>query len=186
LALINEEVDRLSSLSRRVNDYLREGKGNPEVFDLYEFVSETGARLCGHSIMSGDTVSEQLKILKKFKIFADPERFRSVFENLIRNALESGGPAEAVEVSLGKSDGTITAIVRDRGKGIAEADMGRIFDPFFTKKSGGTGIGLSICKRFVEAAGGSVVLENRSGGGAEAKVILPEFFEEKREKGGTE
>jgi two-component system sensor histidine kinase HydH len=51
--------------------------------------------------------------------------------------------------------------------------MRQVFDPFFTRKSTGTGIGLSICRRFVEAAGGAVSLENREGGGIAATVILP-------------
>jgi two-component system sensor histidine kinase HydH len=48
-----------------------------------------------------------------------------------------------------------------------------VFDPFFTSKSTGTGIGLSISKRFVEAAGGTIAVENREGGGALVRVTLP-------------
>ena len=168
LAIINEEVDRLSSLSRRVNDYLRDGKGNPSALNLSKLIGETGVRLCGRDIISPGSDMDAW-------VCADAERLRSVFENLVRNALESGGPPEAVEAAISRGGGGITALIRDRGKGVAEADLRRVFDPFFTKKSGGTGIGLSICKRFIEAAGGSVRLRNRAGsGGAEAEVVLPE------------
>jgi two-component system sensor histidine kinase HydH len=51
----------------------------------------------------------------------------------------------------------------------------RIFDPFFTSKSAGTGIGLSISRRFTEAAGGEIVLENREGGGVVVTLAFPEY-----------
>ncbi|MDR2617663.1 MAG: HAMP domain-containing histidine kinase [Treponema sp.] len=168
LAIINEEVDRLSALTYRVNDYLREGKGNPAPVNLYDLIADTGARLCSRDIILNSSVKDGI-------VFADPDRLRSVFENLIRNALESGGDPREVGVSITRSGGVLTATVYDRGNGVAEGDLGRIFDPFFTRKSAGTGIGLSICKRFTEAAGGSVTIENREGCGAEAKVILPEY-----------
>jgi two-component system sensor histidine kinase HydH len=173
IAIINEEVDRLSSLTYRVSDYLREGRGNPTAFDLCGLLAETGTRLCGRGIVEEGGPKEAV-------VFADPDRLRSVFENLIRNALESGGAPEHVRVSIGKTAGAkaggdVTVSVRDRGTGIAGADLARIFDPFFTRKSTGTGIGLSISKRFVEAAGGTIAIANREGGGAEVIVILPEW-----------
>jgi hypothetical protein len=86
------------------------------------------------------------------RVYADPERLRSVFENLIRNALESGGTREATGAGIGISGSSVTITVFDRGRGIAAEDLKRVFDPFFTRKSSGTGIGLSICRRFAEAA----------------------------------
>ncbi|AEF82294.1 signal transduction histidine kinase, nitrogen specific, NtrB [Leadbettera azotonutricia ZAS-9] len=170
VAIINEEVDRLSALTYRVNDYLREAKGNPVPLNIAELVAETGRRLCGKDLAS--PASD-----KTAMILADPERLRSVFENLIRNALESGGPRDMVETLVVHVGNTVTVTVSDRGIGIAGEDLGRIFDPFFTRKSTGTGIGLSISKRFTEAAGGSIALENREGGGAEAKAVFPAFVE---------
>ncbi|MDR1862846.1 MAG: sensor histidine kinase [Treponema sp.] len=181
IAIINEEVERLSSLIYRVNDYLREGKGNPSIFNLRELLAEIGNRLHG-----GDTGDIDIGNITEegpagaAMVFADPERIRSVFENLIRNALESGSPPGETAVSLrtsppgGKAEGSVTVSVRDRGTGVAEADLGRIFDPFFTTKSTGTGIGLSISKRFIEAAGGTISIANRKGGGVEVTVTLPE------------
>ncbi|MDR0473148.1 MAG: HAMP domain-containing histidine kinase [Treponema sp.] len=169
LNIINDEVDRLSSLSLRINDYIREGNGNPERINLCDLINESGARLCGRGIITGDSVNEAW-------VYADPERLRSVFENLIRNALESGGADEDVCVSVFKPGGNISAHVLDRGRGISGEDLGKVFEPFFTRKSNGTGIGLSICRRFTEAAGGSINIKNReSGGGIEVIVLLPEY-----------
>ncbi|MDR0710670.1 MAG: HAMP domain-containing histidine kinase [Spirochaetaceae bacterium] len=168
LGIINEEVDRLAGLTFRINDYIRDAKGDPRGISSFEMLREISRRLCGRDIAVCDDPQNKM-------VFMDPDRFRSVLENLIRNALESGGAAEDVTALIGETAGKIRITVFDRGRGIAEADMKQVFDPFFTRKSTGTGIGLSICKRFVEAAGGVIFLENREGGGVAATVILPGY-----------
>ncbi|MDR1353646.1 MAG: HAMP domain-containing histidine kinase, partial [Treponema sp.] len=161
LDIINEEVDRLSGLTFRISDYIRDAKGNPQEINSFEIVREISQRLCGRNIVVPDAPRDKA-------VFMDPDRLRSVLENLVRNALESGGAKEDVSAAIGENAGRITITVFDRGLGIAEADMKQVFDPFFTRKSTGTGIGLSICKRFVEAAGGVISLENREEGGVAA------------------
>ena len=103
----------------------------------------------------------------------DPERLRSVLENLVRNALEAGGPEEGVSIEASVVDAKACIDVLDRGTGLESEAVGKIFDPFFTTKSRGTGIGLSVCKRFVEAAGGSISLGRRPEGGCRARVLIP-------------
>ncbi|MDR2515904.1 MAG: HAMP domain-containing histidine kinase [Spirochaetaceae bacterium] len=167
--IINEEVDRLSALTYRINDYIRDAKGRPEAVMVSRILSETAERMLpGRQFVLDRTGGDA-------RVCFDPERLRSVFENLIRNALESGGKAEDCGAEIMRHGGTITVTVFDRGQGIAPGLLERVFDPFFTGKSSGTGIGLSICRRFVNAAGGSVRLENREGGGAAAHVTLPEY-----------
>jgi signal transduction histidine kinase len=63
--------------------------------------------------------------------------------------------------------------VLDRGPGIPSEIRDKIFDPFFTSKAQGSGFGLSIARRFVEAAGGTLTLEDRPGGGIRARIALP-------------
>ena len=172
IGLINQEVDRLSTLAYRVNDYLREARGNPVPLNLYDLAEETSRRLCGKNIIRDGSIRDAL-------IFAGPGRIRSALENIIRNALESGSPPEELGLSLSRDRAAVTLEVFDRGAGIDPAglkgDPPRIFDPFFTSKSTGTGIGLSICKRFIEAAGGTIAAENRDGGGVSVRLIFPEY-----------
>jgi two-component system sensor histidine kinase HydH len=178
LAVIDDEVERLSALTYRVNDFLRDAAGNPAPLNSYTVLSEVSRRLCGRDIVGADSVRDGM-------ILMDGERARSVFENLIRNALESGGPEGEIGASIirsggygGRFPGRLVIIIADRGRGIAPGDSGRVFDPFFTSKSTGTGIGLSISRRFIEAAGGTIVLENREGGGAAVRIALPEYKKE--------
>ena len=167
LGIIEEEVDRLSELCYRVNDYLREGAGSPGPLKAGELLDETGRRLLGRELLGASPLRGAL-------VFMDGERLRSVFENLIRNALEAGGPPEGISASLSRSGGFLVICLDDRGRGIDPADRERVFEPFFTRKSRGTGIGLSISRRFVEAAGGRIGLDNREGGGARVTISVPE------------
>lgn len=169
--VIEEEVDRISALVYRVNDYLRDAVGFPVSLDVKELLQETFFRLCGKNI-SCDNPDDV------YTVYIDADRARSVFENIIRNAAESGGDENKIECTVSKNANQIVVEIADRGKGIPKQHMTRIFDPFFTSKSTGTGIGLSICKRFAEAAGGSVKLESRNGGGTLARITFP-FYAEK-------
>jgi two-component system sensor histidine kinase HydH len=168
LGIINEEIDRLSSLTYRINDYLRDAAGNPAPINCHEILSEISQRLCGRNIVSDSSCENGM-------IHMDADRTRSVIENLIRNALESGSPPEELGASVIRFGGSLTMAVYDRGRGIDPGDLKRVFDPFFTSKSTGTGIGLSISKRFVEAAGGTITIENREGGGVMASIVMEEW-----------
>jgi two-component system sensor histidine kinase HydH len=166
IGIINDEVERLSNLSHRVGDYLRDPAGNPQSIDPADIALEVGMRLCGRNI---------LRVLAPPppKVRMDPERLRSVLENLLRNAIEAEGPEEGLSIEAREEGGSARLDVLDRGAGLGPEASSRLFDPFFTTKSRGTGIGLPICRRFVEAAGGTVVLSRRAGGGCAARLLLP-------------
>lgn len=113
---------------------------------------------------------------------ADGGSLRTVFRNLLENAakysLPDSGP---VEISVLADAATVTVQVRDDGPGIPEADLPHLFEPFFrvdrsrSKKSGGYGLGLSLCKRILEAHGGTLTAENNPGRGATFQLNLPRF-----------
>jgi two-component system sensor histidine kinase HydH len=105
----------------------------------------------------------------------DSDRARSIFENLLKNAVESSNdqdPQVEVHITTDKKN-FVHIFVMDRGDGIRLGDAKKIFDPFFTTKIHGSGIGLSISRQFVKARGGNIRLYAREGGGTVAEVILP-------------
>ncbi len=171
LEIINGEVDRLSALSYRVNDWLREPLGKPGLVELPGFLREICVRLLGADRLALGGGAPGL-------VSIDPDRLRSALENLLRNALESGDPGEGILVELGGDEGQVFIDILDRGRGIPKEDRDRVFDPFFTTKSRGSGIGLAISRRFVEAAGGSIGIEDRQGGGTRVRVSLPRARQE--------
>jgi CheY-like chemotaxis protein len=100
---------------------------------------------------------------------AEPD-LASLVGNLVGNALEVSGGKAPVTVSLRREARYVAMSVADRGPGLPEGDL---FAPFFSTKAGGTGLGLWLVRRLVQAAGGEVAATNRQGGGAVFRVTLP-------------
>ncbi|MFA5513683.1 MAG: HAMP domain-containing sensor histidine kinase [Sphaerochaetaceae bacterium] len=168
LAVVDQEIGRLNQLTNKVSDFLRNPIGTPEKIDLIALLESLK-----------QTFQDKIKLVKipnqKVYIYFDHDRARSVFENLIKNALEScadRNPQVEVEIRRSRRN-TIHIYIRDRGDGISDENMDKIFNPFFTTKIYGSGIGLSICRQFVRARGGDLKLMKREGGGTVALVILP-------------
>lgn len=115
----------------------------------------------------------------------DRNRLRTVLENLLKNAAESGGEATPFSIFLQASRQRVEVRIVDRGSGFPDELREKIFDPFYTTKVKGSGIGLAISKRFVESQGGVLHLENAREGGTEARVSLKRIFVEQMEKGGA-
>ncbi len=104
----------------------------------------------------------------------DPSLMEQVLINLVKNARESGGPADEVKVSVrDAADGGFVLTVVDRGRGMDEETLRRALVPFYTSKPQGTGLGLPLSSEIVEAHGGRLHLENRSGGGLAVTCRLP-------------
>lgn len=170
LYTIEHETKRLIELTDKVSDFLRKPLGEPKRIDAVKEIKEL------FPLFKDEIIYEPGSLECVFTEF-DPNRFRSVFENLIKNAIEATREGEVPEVSISirrVRKGKIEIAVKDRGVGIDAKDQKKIFDPFFTTKIHGSGIGLSISMQFVKAVGGELVLKRRSGGGTAAIVTLKE------------
>lgn len=110
-------------------------------------------------------------------VWADCVLLEQVIVNLIDNAIKYSPKGSPLEIHVAFSDSTATVSVADRGLGIPEEDLLRIFDKFYRLKSprtvSGTGLGLSICKGIVEAHGGQIWAENRAGSGTILFMQVP-------------
>lgn len=107
-------------------------------------------------------------------VHADRDMLVQVITNLVKNALEASASGSTVEVVLHThGEAGVEIEVLDRGPGIDEADRPHLFEPFFSRKSNGTGLGLYVCHGLVQRHGGSLRADNRSGGGARFVVELP-------------
>ncbi|MDQ1129803.1 ATP-binding protein [Microbacterium sp. SORGH_AS_0888] len=112
-------------------------------------------------------------------VLADASQLRAVFQNLFANALKFSGDDPRVEVSSEREGEFWRVEVADRGSGIDPADAVRVFEPLVRARTDveGSGIGLSTCRRIVQAHGGSIGLRPREGGGAVAWFRLPAALE---------
>lgn len=103
----------------------------------------------------------------------DADRLRAALRNVLDNAVKYSGPdSRHIEVEVRQIAGATEVRVRDYGPGIPEADRERVFEPFFrvdrsrTRATGGYGLGLSLCKRVMNAHGGTIFVESAAGGGS--------------------
>ena len=123
-------------------------------------------------IPSSITISKNLEeSLQPIEI--DPEQIRQVILNLLLNAVQAVGGAGNITVSTLLKGDSQTITVSDSGGGISQAEMKKLFIPFFTTKKGGTGLGLPICQRIVQNHGGNINIQSELGQGTSVTIQLP-------------
>lgn len=103
----------------------------------------------------------------------DAIRVGQVVLNLLRNSLDATSPGGHIEVVLRRVENNWVISVRDDGSGIPEENMAKLFDPFFSTKENGVGLGLAICKQIAEAHGGSIEVVSRPNAGSTFSVSIP-------------
>ncbi|MDY6839669.1 MAG: ATP-binding protein [Thermodesulfobacteriota bacterium] len=169
LGVVLQGTARIESL---VNDLLRFSK--EEVYEMTSFeLRPLIQAACEGSVSSweGDVAMD---VDAGLTVFADREKLHRVMVNAIRNALEAMGHTGHVGISARSQKKEVVVTVEDAGLGIKEEDIPRLFTPFHTTKTDGTGLGLAYSKKVVEGMGGEIRLENRKGEkGAMMTVRLP-------------
>jgi PAS domain S-box-containing protein len=170
LEVIGQETDRLSLLVDDLLDLSRLEAGNfsveREPWPLIELV-EAACRGTRPSL--GERL--ELNVPRDLPLVpVDRRRMESVIRNLLENAARYAGPEASVRVSAGSEDGHVVVRVEDDGPGIPEAELERVFEPFFrldqdlVRRGSGAGLGLSISRGFVRAHGGDIWIEQRTRG----------------------
>ena len=179
LAVIHGEIRRLDGILRNLLTVAR-----PRELVLGDCEAAELARRAAHGFHAlGETVGVDLQVRadpESGTLNADRDVLLQVLTNLLKNAIEASAPGASVELTVGPcrtdSDrelGGVVFEVLDRGPGIDEADLPHLFEPFFSRKSNGTGLGLYVCHGLVQRHGGDLRAENRSGGGARFVLELP-------------
>ena len=154
LDIIDRELKRLNMLVERVGEFLRNPEGRPENIDISAFLKD----------LYGGREDVVLKLSEgPVLISFDRDRLRTVLDNIVNNAVDSGGPAE---LELRKRGSMVELEVTDTGTGFSPEALDRLYDPFFTTKTTGTGLGLSVVKRLMDSAEGHIEISNRKEGGA--------------------
>ncbi|MCC6265105.1 MAG: hypothetical protein IT169_16140 [Bryobacterales bacterium] len=103
----------------------------------------------------------------------DAALMERVFFNLLVNAAQASGEGSVITVRTKITEGFAETAIIDKGVGIAREDLDQIFNPFFTKRPGGTGLGLSVVSRIADLHGGKILVESELGSGSTFRVLLP-------------
>jgi len=104
---------------------------------------------------------------------ADSNLLKRVFTNLLTNGIQAMPDGGTLSVTGSVSGGMVSLVVSDTGVGVSEENMGKLFQPLFTTKAKGTGLGLAVCKKIVEAHGGEISFESEEGAGTSFVIKFP-------------
>jgi two-component system sensor histidine kinase PilS (NtrC family) len=172
--IVLRETARLDHLLSRFLEFTRPAPLQRVPTDLAVLASET------LDVFVADPAAAGLRLeraLSPARTSGDPEQLRQVLWNLLANAAQAirgAGQGGVIRVSCeAAADGSVTLAVSDDGPGIPPAELGRIFTPFFTTKASGTGLGLAVVQRIVDAHGGAIAVDAAPGGGARFSIRLP-------------
>jgi signal transduction histidine kinase len=171
LAIIEAEVERSDRIVGDLLDFARTGIAVPQPFEVEPLVTTALTRA---RVPDGIEVVVDMPATLP-KVLADPVQMEQVLLNLITNAHQSMGETGTLTIRAGvTADGDqVTLTIADTGKGIGSESSARLFEPLFSTRRGGVGLGLALCKHHVRANDGTIEAANRAEGGAIFTVTLP-------------
>ena len=174
---IVQEDNRAGEVIHRLRGLLKKGESRSEPVDLNELVDSTTALLRSEMIDRRVTVETELAAVLP-TVFGDSVQLQQVLLNLIINAMDAmaSTPVEQRRVNICTREtqtGTIEVLVKDHGPGIKPANGKQVFEPFYTTKDHGLGLGLTICSTIIHKHEGTLNLKNDDAGGAIAEFSLP-------------
>jgi len=171
-ASISSELERLTTLTDEYLQFARLPKQTPELINLSELVPRLiplmGAELHRRGIRLSLQIPEGLPLLE-----GEKNQLLQVFINLLRNAEEAMPNGGSVTIAAKQEDSFLQVRVRDTGTGIDPEDLPNIFDPFYTTKDTGTGLGLSFVEQVMREMQGKVTCESEKGKGSTFILYFP-------------
>lgn len=169
---ISSEVDRTNSLVTRFLDFARPLAVRLEKTDLTQVIDQAIGDVEKHQPPLDVTIYRNYSPdIPPF--FLDGQLMERVLYNLLLNAAQASPRHGSVTVKTRENDGTVEIAVIDRGAGIDAKHIESIFNPFYTTKSAGVGLGLAIVSKIVDEHGGSISVESEPGEGSVFRVYLP-------------
>lgn len=172
-AIAVRESDHLNEIVTGFLDFARDPSRRREIVDLREPLLETIEHLRRKYDHAAALRLEHTLPGAPCLVLADTTQLRQVFINLAQNAVEAMEERGTVQITLGVGSRFFDVQFNDTGPGIDPDKVARIFEPFYTEKERGVGMGLAICMRLVNAHDGTIQVASRPGGGTSMTVRLP-------------
>ena len=172
LSAIRSELHRLDVIVNQFLRAIRPASPKLEWIVLNEVVRDAVSFLTPQ--LDNRDVLVEMELAKNMPLVrADRDQLRQAFFNVMKNSLEATDRGGMLGVRTELSDAHFLVSFQDNGSGMSVAEMGRAFEPYFTTKQSGTGLGLLVVRRIVREHGGEIQLESREGKGTTVRILLP-------------
>jgi signal transduction histidine kinase/HAMP domain-containing protein len=169
VANVLRQTEELRRSAAEFSDYSRLPGPEKRPVDVAEVLKQSAAAFAGAPRIHWSVRAEPGAIAE-----ADPRLIARVYSNLIGNAVEALGAAGGeISLRVAREGGRVRSTVEDDGPGVPPELLPRLFEPYFSARSGGTGLGLAIVKKIIEEHGGAISAENRREGGLRVTFELP-------------
>jgi signal transduction histidine kinase len=169
--IVVSEIKRIDGTLRDFLEFGRPREPRFEPMNLSETVAAGVRQIEGHAAQA--CVRLVRRIAPEVSIDGDREKIHQVMLNLLLNALEASSDGGVMTVTVERMGDAARILVEDQGCGIARGEMERIFDPFYSTKSTGSGLGLAVAKQIVESHGGEISVSSELGAGTTFAIVLP-------------
>ncbi|MFC1827477.1 PAS domain-containing sensor histidine kinase [Thermodesulfobacteriota bacterium] len=169
--VIRQQADRLENMVLNMLDFAKPLTISRKSCDLNQILKQANEAVFETAIKCNIKVDIQKNEMGDCNL--DEEKILQVLINLISNAIEASPDGETVTVSFQEYKNVVHVEVSDRGKGVEESISEKIFEPFISTKSKGTGLGLPICKKIVEVHSGKLEFRNNPDVGTTFRVSIP-------------
>jgi two-component system sensor histidine kinase HydH len=173
---IGSEVDRMNGLISRFLDFARPLQIRPVQADLKTVIDDVIRQQADLARASGVEVTARLPegAPENSMVFSfDPDMLKLALSNLVQNAIQASTPGQSVEIRAQPAAGEVLLFVSDHGKGIEPDHVESIFNPFFTTRPQGVGLGLAIVSKIVDEHQGRINVFSEPGKGTTFEIALP-------------
>jgi signal transduction histidine kinase len=170
--VITEESTRLNRIVTEFLDFARPQNPNLQTCDLKEIIEKNLSFLDPELQKRGITVRNNLDS-RSLALLADQDLLYRAFLNIFINSIQSMDNGGKIEVFASHERDNYRVEIEDNGCGINQEHLKRIFNPFFTTREKGSGLGLSIVRKIIEAHQGIITIESEKGQGTRVKLLLP-------------
>jgi two-component system, NtrC family, sensor histidine kinase HydH len=168
---IVSEVLRLETLVNELLSYAKSDRESMATVHLADVVSHVTA------LIRAEAEQHQVKIISEcrenLQCIGNQDRLTQVLLNVVNNAVQAMPGGGTVLITAYTDSKNVMLIVNDTGQGIGEQDLSRVFEPFFTTRARGTGLGLALCKKIVEEHGGEIRMQSVVGEGTSVAISIP-------------
>jgi len=174
IKLVLNELDRAEWI---ISDYLNLAKPQGDTMFIVEvthIVSDIGALMSSYAVMNGVEIATRSD--QELHVYGNPVKLKQALMNVIKNGIEAMAQGGVLRVTVKQVDSSVVIVVCDEGEGISPEQIRQIGLPFYSTKEKGTGLGLMVTCRIIEAMRGSIQFKSEVGRGTQVIIHLPSVY----------